>query len=407
MHRPINWEVPRIHPDWDIFQRAAQEEIPAEESMAAARGFLEAGTRNLIDTGEAPLQPVGERAVDFSVRVADADPFAAEQSCSLVRKVVEFPAQMVRNLAASCHCAAMHVIFRLSGWPANRANTLQKERAELAARDGWCLREVVMEGSRCKTTGLVISSPDTVLNRKWVLQATGAEQSIENFTRFFGHLWLERGYNTLLLQGPGAPLTEGMPSPLNLGEAQRLGIRFLETAIQAREIVLSGLSLGGGMIGEAILHHNFLQGENAPRYQVIRTITFSSLKDVASDIAGCPAAGLVKMLNCDMRNFEASRCLSELGIPETIIGCGDEYQWLSDDLIGAAASLGRKVSEANLTLKKFVRAPFKHTDERYVQLAADQLVPLGPPLPDIVSTWSLDGEPVGAGPAGAEPAGAD
>lgn len=394
MHRPIFWETPRIHPDWDIFQAAAQEDAPSEESMAAAQRFLEEGNERLIASGEGPLCPLSERTVDFSIRAAGAEAACSPRGCNALRKVVELPGQMVRDLAASCHCAAMRVIYRLSGWPADRAATLQADRAELATREGWRLREVVVEGSQSKTTGLVISSTETILNRKWVLQATGAEQPIESYTRFFGHLWLARGYNTLLLQGPGAPLTEGMPSPLNLGEAQRLGIRFLETAVQAREIVLSGLSLGGGMLGEAILHHSFLEGDDAPRYQVIRTITFSSLRDVASDIAGCAASGLVRLLNCDIRNFEASKRLSELGIPETIIGCGDEYGWLSDDLLGAAASLGLKVSEANLPFKDFVRVPYKHTDERYIQLAADQLLPMEPLSTGSASSGRSSPEPL-------------
>jgi hypothetical protein len=400
MQRPISWESPQIHPNWTCFQTAAQQTPPSELSIAAALQLLSSGKQNLVATRNTPLQPLSERTVDFSIRAAPAPQSGGEQRSPIVKKMIELirailnlPSRLLRWIANRCRDVAMKIIFRLSGWPKHTAAALQADRAELANRSFWLLREVVVEGAQCRTTGLVISSADTMLNRKWVLQATGSDQSIENYTRYFGRLWLNRGYNTLLLQGPGAPLTEGASSPFNLGEAQRLGIRFLETVLQAREIVLSGLSLGGGTIGEAILQHNFLTGENAPQYRVIRTITFSSLKDVIAETVNGPVAALSRVLGCEMRNFESSKRLSELRIPETIVGCGDGQRWLPDDVIGAGASLGRQVSAANLTLKTFVRVPWKHVDARYPRLAADQLVAIGPQPPQVVVIHSPDQNP--------------
>lgn len=397
MQRVISWESPQVHPDWACFQTASQESSVPQASTAAALQLLQTGKQSLIATRNTPLQPLSARTVDFSIRAA-ATPQAGgterapvlKKLISLIRTILQLPGRLLRWVANRCRDLAMRIIFRLSGWPKHTAAALQADRADLADRPFWLLREVVFEGSQCRTTGLVIASAETMLNRKWVLQATGSDQSIENYTRFFGRLWLNRGYNTLLLQGPGAPLTEGASTTFNLGEAQRLGIRFLETVVRAREIVLSGLSLGGGTLGEAILQHEFLTGEHAPQYRAIRTITFGSLRDVIAETVNAPVAALTHLLGCEMRNLESSKRLSQLRIPETIVGCGDHQAWLPDDVIGARSSLGRQVSAANLTLKTFVRVPWKHVDARYPRLAAAQLVPVGPQPPRVVVTRSAD-----------------
>ncbi len=211
-------------------------------------------------------------------------------------------------------------------------------------------------------SGLLMGSPGTIENGKWVLQATGNAQPVE-YCQFYFQSYQIVGYNLLMINGPGVGRSEGTATAESLGYPQEIALSYLEQVIQATRVVLSGFSLGSGAISQAIKEHEF-QFETT-KYLVIQQMTFDSTANVAHKFLThrntCCTSCLAPIAKCiiqwtglNVDNTDASRRLSELGIPEVIIQAGNSAEFQHDGIIPIEAAHARRVLQESLVAHKYI-----------------------------------------------------
>jgi alpha-beta hydrolase superfamily lysophospholipase len=270
--------------------------------------------------------------------------------------------------------------------PSLRTSHLDRRREELPERfaeQGYVIRHVKLEKDGTDYSGLWMGSPETLDNGKWVLHATGNVQPIERAVDLVDS-FQSIGYNLLMVNGPGVGRSDGIATAATLGEPQDIGISFLEHAIKANRLVLSGFSLGGAALGEAIHNHDFhLEGDEHKHYLVIRSMCFDSVGNVGrkKTSKGCFAPFSKCVANwtkLEADNVASSRKLLELQIPEVIIQAGEGDTFAHDGMIPEKATLGRRLQKEGITdpeLKQFINVP-----------GARHHVPIETIL-DVIRTW--------------------
>lgn len=237
---------------------------------------------------------------------------------------------------------------------------------------GYIIRDVVLMHNGVKFSGLLAGHKELINNGRWVLQATGNYAPIESVARDSACAYASLSFNTLLINGPSVGRSEGHATPKSMGDAQEVGLLFIEKALKAKNIVIAGDSLGGAAIGQAILKHAFK--ENI-RYLVIRRITFDKVSNISAAIVGTVfpklkglVAKIIQWAGCEIDSVASSRKLQKLGIKEVIMQavCKDlpEHEDLKsehfvfDGVIPSEASLGRALIQENIVADKiFLRMP--------------------------------------------------
>jgi len=110
-----------------------------------------------------------------------------------------------------------------------------------------------------------------------------------------------------------------------MGDAQEIGMTYLETVIKAHKIAFAGRSLGGAAVGIAVLEHQFKEEVN---YIVVPQMTFSRTTDICAVNAWKMTGSativrivrwLVKWTGLEMDSVAVARKLRDLHIREIII----------------------------------------------------------------------------------------
>lgn len=229
-------------------------------------------------------------------------------------------------------------------------------------------REVAIEKNGVCYRGLMMGRKDCIANGKWILQAMGRDCPIERAARKCRSVYSEAGFNVLMINGPSIGRSQGVATPRTLGEAQEAGLCFLESALKAKQIAIAGHSMGGAVIGQAILQHQF---KDSVKYLVVRQSAFDRVSNAVNDYVLCFKDVAKKMILAnalEMDNVAVSKKLQRLGIHEIIIQTGNREiepgtiplleDFASDGVIGAKSSLGyRLVKEGIIRHKTFVCIP--------------------------------------------------
>lgn len=217
--------------------------------------------------------------------------------------------------------------------------------------DSFVAKEVTLEKNGIKYKGVLVGHRDTIQNGKWAIQATGNGEPIESNLYEYAESYYRSGTNLLMINGPSVGESGGTAWPETMGDAQEVGISFLERAVKAKKIALIGRSLGGAAIASAILQHDFKEDV---KYLVIDMVTFDRVSNVCSKIIGNRLVGsLVKLVGLEIDTVEASKKLQALNIPEIIIQATqrnfrtnpfsswpDEDDFIGDGVIPKEASKG-------------------------------------------------------------------
>ena len=122
--------------------------------------------------------------------------------------------------------------------------------------------------------------------------------------------------NGLFFNYPGVNASSGPVNKKTLKKASEAIINFLEdpNGIGAKEIILYGFSIGGGMVSEGLRGHRLKEGIH---YLAIKDRTFSSTSKMASSIGfGRLGVFVIKLLGLEFDCLRASR---EEKVPEMII----------------------------------------------------------------------------------------
>lgn len=191
---------------------------------------------------------------DFSIETRDSSWIGgAKRVGILLLKIVLFPWGLYEAASALIDRIVMLMVCPAQRWPKWKVDELRFQmktvidsgRPLCQVREGEVVREVVLEKDGAQFAGLMIGTQETLQNGKWVLHATGNDTTYESFT-LYGTMqpFLANGFNVLMVNDPGVGVNQQLGTVEGLGDAQEVGLTFLETALEAKKIILSGHSLG-------------------------------------------------------------------------------------------------------------------------------------------------------------------
>lgn len=237
----------------------------------------------------------------------------------IVVKIVLFPCIVYEGIKYLIGRIAMKVVLPAQIIPKLDLDACR--RRVIRNNQELIIRHVTLQKEGVNYRGLLIASEANISNGKWVLHASGNFAPIEHIIPESIQPYFETtagaGFNVLLVNEPYVGRSEGTADPGSMANSQEVGISFLEYGVKAKEIVLTGHSIGGASIGEAILRHEFKPEIN---YRVIRLMTFDKL----SHMTGGIGRKVLDWLGYEMDNIASSRKLEELKIPEIIVQGGDD-----------------------------------------------------------------------------------
>ncbi len=330
-------------------------------------GF-EAGTieASKLNSSEAELVSAKREKVDYSEnsRIRSWKDTAKDIGL-IIAKTVLYPWGIYSLCRVAISRIAMTFIFPAQsifvGHSEQYSDTLRKGAAEGLKK--FIVRHVILEKNGIRYSGLLIGHPETINNGCWIMHATGNYGLIELDAKKFAKKNHKRGFNTLLINGPGVGRSKGSANPETMGDAQEIGISFLENAIKAHKIVLSGYSLGGAAIGQAVLKHEF---KSDIQYTVVLDKTFDSLNHIIKCIFRkfhlCINLNLIAWLGFEMDTTAALKKLEDNKIVQIIIqksNCASPSTKIpiasfeDDGVIPAEASLGLAMNQQKLSTHRY------------------------------------------------------
>lgn len=329
--------------------------------------FGRKGTRDWETFRSTPADLIEPKVVDFSI----TEESSARKAESVAQRVFQAPSRLYQGMRWLVQRAIMIKVYPIQNTILKlvvsklRPQALDAQRAKVAAelaKKGFIVRHLWLERNGEKLSALMALHPDHAQSGKWVLQACGNFQPIEYGLGLVAESIHKKGFNALIINNPGVGKSDGISTPETMGDAQGLGITFLEVAVKARMIVLAGYSLGGGAIGQAILTHRFKKGVN---YLAIRQMSFDTVSNVCKErykeilnlrFLEPFIQPLVEWAGCEMDSVAVSKRLQSLGIPETIIQrVDDQGEFDFDGAIPKKAALAYRLhKEKILGQKQFI-----------------------------------------------------
>ncbi|MBA3602189.1 MAG: hypothetical protein H0W50_00755 [Parachlamydiaceae bacterium] len=227
--------------------------------------------------------------------------------------------------------------------PFLKANVVTRGKTEIQTLIGqdFIIRSISIHKSGSCYDGVLITHRDTILNGKWIINALGNDSVMEYRIIQIAKRNFAFMSNTLLINGPGVCKSGGWPTRYQMGAGFEAGIKFLEQQVKATHIIMYGLSLGGGMMGEAILNHDFSKGmKDNIRYLSITDRSFSRLSTIADATKGKIVKSIFYITGTELDGVGAAQKLSHLGIQQIII------QHISNDATGDDGVISDSISLA-------------------------------------------------------------
>ena len=286
----------------------------------------------VLNSSAEELVSTKRAVVDFSKRSSEDRTGPTYRDWKkIAEKIICFPFPFRIGFIVSCilerltmaivNPAQSTLIKSFIGCDVKESDKLRKSVASTLEQQNYIVRHVILEKNGVRYSGLLIGHTETIRNGRWLLHATGNRGLIENLAEDLAQLCYKKDdFNVLLINGPGVARSEGWANPHTIGDAQEIGLSFLEKAINATEIVISGHSLGGAAIGQAILQHAF--DTEKRKYTVIFDKTFDRLSNIARCLVGGWASYLIKKLGLEMDTVAASEILKEKQIEQIILQGG-------------------------------------------------------------------------------------
>lgn len=217
----------------------------------------------------------------------------------------------------------------------------KKMEVESLLEEGFFVKNVTLFKSGVKYDAVLISHPKTIDNGNWAIHALGNGMAMEDHIYAFAKQDLiQPQCSTLLVNGPSVGESGGWPTRYQLGAGFEAGLQFLEKEIKAKKVIMHGFSLGGGMLAEAILNHDFTAGlKNKTDYLFIADRTFSRLSTIAGAMISTIVKPIFYLVGMELDGIGAARKLSQLGIKQIVIQHTSEDGTGSDGVIYDDASL--------------------------------------------------------------------
>lgn len=224
---------------------------------------------------------------------------------------------------------------------------IQKEAVafDLLKKEGFVTQKISLHKSGVIYDATIIGHSDTIGNGKWSMHALGNVNAMEDCTEDLAKANHPYGANTLLINGPGIGRSGGYPTRYQLGAGFEAGLQFLEKEVKATHIVLEGLSLGGGMMAEAVLAHQF-DTSGRVKYLAISKCTFSRLSEIATALVGTIATFAFFLTGAELDGVSGAEKLKKLNINHILIQHSSEGNKGSDGVIPDHVALAPALEQA-------------------------------------------------------------
>lgn len=285
------------------------------------------------------------------------------------------------------HSLAARFIFLPSSCPKALTTSQHSTRAK-KARDfiikavtqgsPWKLKRLTLQFDGIKIDTFIVGKPHTLENGRWMMVANGNGEFAEDGPCRNDYLELleEIGGNGIFFNYPGVEGSTGTPNKENMIKSCLLVIKFLEENINANKIVLYGHSIGGGVVSEASLVHEF---KDDKQYVIVKSRTFSTMEDAAASITNSPFLG--KVSAAVGWNFDCVEGSKRSPVPEIILQTitpspEDDYypcnilttseSIIHDGIIAPNASLAKALLDdatCPKDSKLFIGIPDSHNDQ--------------------------------------------
>lgn len=249
---------------------------------------------------------------------------------------------------------------RNSLWLDHRASLEAEEAPQIEnlRQSGFKVQHVKVYKSGIEYDARLITHRNTD-PRKWTLHALGRPHAMESYIERLAREDAAFGSSTLLVNPASVGKSKGWPTSYQLGAGVEACIQLIEKKFNPTHIRLDSVSLGGGVLSQAILNHEFTDERlEKTQYMVVSRITFSMLSHIAKifyPLASifCTLAGM------DLDGIGAAKLLSEKRIKHIIVqGEG------SDKVIHDTVALANHLRQHNITDHKvFIESPeIKHAE---------------------------------------------
>jgi hypothetical protein len=222
----------------------------------------------------------------------------------------------------------------------------------------WKAKRVSIEVNGKIVDALMMGREETLKNGRWVLYGVGNGHTYEEaMNSYLEDLTGEIDANIIFFNYPGVGASEGHATKKSMADANRGVLKFLEDEVKAKEIILYGFSIGGGVQAEALDGYDFREDV---KYVSVKEKTFESLSSVVTAIL--PTLGrfvakpLLKLFDWDFQTAKGSRALP---IPEVVIQSATEIDMsknpdaiFDDGVIKKSASLAKRLIDDGVTSNK-------------------------------------------------------
>ncbi|MEX1012122.1 MAG: hypothetical protein WD595_06580 [Waddliaceae bacterium] len=206
--------------------------------------------------------------------------------------------------------------------------------------EGYTIKKVSLLKSGTRYDAVLIGHKTTIQNGKWTIHALGGRDAIETSFIPISKRDYQNGCNTMLINGPSVCGSGGCPTRYQMGAGFEAGLQFLETCFKATHIAMHGFSLGGGMMSEAILQHQFAEDI---QYLFIADRTFKTLSDFASVTIGKFAKPIFLAAGMELDCIAASKKLEGLKITQIVLQHKSEDAKGTDGMIPDIASFAKSI----------------------------------------------------------------
>lgn len=224
--------------------------------------------------------------------------------------------------------------------------------------ENFITKKISLNVSGIQYDAILISHKDTIENGNWTINALGNNMAMEFLISRKAKENFNNNSNTLLVNGPSVGQSGGWPTRYQFGAGFEAGLQFLEREVKAHHIIMEGLSLGGGMMGEAIINHDFTEGiEKGINYLSITDRSFSRLSTIAGALVSRIVEPMFHITGTELDGVAAAQKLSQLGIQHIVIQHKSADENGDDGVITDKASLAYELhKDSSLKNKVFLES---------------------------------------------------
>lgn len=280
-----------------------------------------------------------------------------------------------RKIAAAALGFAVYPAALSSLFAQTRDSIEQHGQEEITLlQQQFLVKKIALYKSGTRYEAFLMAHPSTMANGNWIINALGNVASMEYFLSKLAHENYTHGCNTLAVNGPSVSGSGGWPTRFQMGAGLEAGLSFLEKEVKAKHIIMRGFSMGSGMMGEAILQHDFSKGPNKIRYLCISEMGFGSLLNIVKALIGSIVQPIFTLLGVELDGLAAARKLSVLGIRQIVVQHHSADGMGTDGIIPDQASLAYALrQDLTMTHKLFLESECLQHNDAYPESIQKQL----------------------------------